>query len=505
MSITASQSYASSTISPSSDHFPSPAPSPSASGSMSRWKSVFRIGNGNKNPSSGKGASARPTFLAGEGKENAFVAPEVDEMGKLPTRIPATRANTAPNPAVYQQQVEDVDENEEKQDGEGEGGFEKEYNRDESSGSSFNVQLGAPTSSTSHPTSLHPTSPNPSTSNEAARSSRPYSTITTDTSRSSHSSGSRHGGPSSSNISPSHYSNANGASSASLYTSTSTTPHRNTLGLGFKSRIFSSPASAGLETGSSFLSMSGNKPGRKEKKASTSSRKKSGGESSISSHNTSPRTPHRFRQDGSSSNRITPPDNDANPSTPAKSSAAARFLRRVVSAPNTKALFGANNFDVPPLPSKSPRNPSPIVIIDPDASQIDLTTSPPESATAAGSATGSPILFTPSPNRVLPSSGAGGLSITGTRGSRSLTAGAAHKKEAQAALGIASESHHKQVFRRTYSSNSIKTRTVEVGPSSFQKIKLLGKGDVGKVYLVREKKTDKLFAMKGESVIWARY
>lgn len=39
---------------------------------------------------------------------------------------------------------------------------------------------------------------------------------------------------------------------------------------------------------------------------------------------------------------------------------------------------------------------------------------------------------------------------------------------------------------------------VEVSPSSFQKIKLLGKGDVGKVYLVREKKTEKLFAMKGE-------
>jgi protein-serine/threonine kinase len=37
-----------------------------------------------------------------------------------------------------------------------------------------------------------------------------------------------------------------------------------------------------------------------------------------------------------------------------------------------------------------------------------------------------------------------------------------------------------------------------VTPSSFQKIKLLGKGDVGKVYLVREKKTEKLFAMKGE-------
>jgi protein-serine/threonine kinase len=53
-------------------------------------------------------------------------------------------------------------------------------------------------------------------------------------------------------------------------------------------------------------------------------------------------------------------------------------------------------------------------------------------------------------------------------------------------------------FRRTYSSNSIKIRNVEVGPASFDKIKLIGKGDVGKVYLVREKKTSRLYAMKGE-------
>ncbi|PWN27603.1 Pkinase-domain-containing protein [Jaminaea rosea] len=51
-------------------------------------------------------------------------------------------------------------------------------------------------------------------------------------------------------------------------------------------------------------------------------------------------------------------------------------------------------------------------------------------------------------------------------------------------------------FHRTYSANSIKVRDVEVGPSSFSKVKMLGKGDVGKVYLVREKKTEKLFAMK---------
>lgn len=52
-------------------------------------------------------------------------------------------------------------------------------------------------------------------------------------------------------------------------------------------------------------------------------------------------------------------------------------------------------------------------------------------------------------------------------------------------------------FRRTYSSNSIKVRNVEVSPGSFDKIKLIGKGDVGKVYLVREKKSSRLYAMKG--------
>ncbi|KAA8652498.1 hypothetical protein EYZ11_007687 [Aspergillus tanneri] len=51
-------------------------------------------------------------------------------------------------------------------------------------------------------------------------------------------------------------------------------------------------------------------------------------------------------------------------------------------------------------------------------------------------------------------------------------------------------------FRRTYSSNSIKVRNVEVGPGSFDKVKLIGKGDVGKVYLVREKKSSRLYAMK---------
>lgn len=60
-------------------------------------------------------------------------------------------------------------------------------------------------------------------------------------------------------------------------------------------------------------------------------------------------------------------------------------------------------------------------------------------------------------------------------------------------------------FRRTYSSNSIKVRNVEVGPSSFDKIKLIGKGDVGKVYLVKEKKSSRLYAMKGSYISTSVY
>lgn len=41
-----------------------------------------------------------------------------------------------------------------------------------------------------------------------------------------------------------------------------------------------------------------------------------------------------------------------------------------------------------------------------------------------------------------------------------------------------------------------KFKEAVVAPKSFEKIKVLGKGDVGTVYLVRERKTDRLYAMK---------
>ncbi|RCK54940.1 Serine/threonine-protein kinase nrc-2 [Candida viswanathii] len=49
---------------------------------------------------------------------------------------------------------------------------------------------------------------------------------------------------------------------------------------------------------------------------------------------------------------------------------------------------------------------------------------------------------------------------------------------------------------RTYSNSATKIVDVQVRPDSFEKIRLLGKGDVGKVFLVREKLSNKLYAMK---------
>ncbi|QLQ81269.1 hypothetical protein HG537_0F00300 [Torulaspora globosa] len=43
---------------------------------------------------------------------------------------------------------------------------------------------------------------------------------------------------------------------------------------------------------------------------------------------------------------------------------------------------------------------------------------------------------------------------------------------------------------------SNKFRDITVGPQSFEKIRLLGQGDVGKVYLAKEKRTNRLYALK---------
>lgn len=129
----------------------------------------------------------------------------------------------------------------------------------------------------------------------------------------------------------------------------------------------------------------------------------------------------------------------------------ARKLRRVASAPNAQGLFAKG---------KSSDRPSTAEMNGPQLTQH------------AGNSAVS--LATSTVGGVLPVSGVHGIPMPG-------------------------EIRNAVAFRRTYSSNSIKVRSVEVGPSSFDKIKLIGKGDVGKVYLVREKKSGRLYAMKGET------
>jgi protein-serine/threonine kinase len=131
----------------------------------------------------------------------------------------------------------------------------------------------------------------------------------------------------------------------------------------------------------------------------------------------------------------------------------ARKLRRVASAPNAQGLFASGKSSERPQTAELGKQP---VLHHPNSSTLSMVeTLPTESNNNLLSAeAGQPI---PSPGQIR-----------------------------QAAA-----------FRRTYSSNSIKVRNVEVGPGSFDKIKLIGKGDVGKVYLVREKKSSRLYAMKG--------
>ncbi|KAJ8523452.1 hypothetical protein ONZ45_g4 [Pleurotus djamor] len=194
------------------------------------------------------------------------------------------------------------------------------------------------------------------------------------------------------------------------------------------------------------------------------------------------RNPSSLRASSKPQTASTSQTSFGNPSTPSPSrpsplspkamgASATKFLRRVASAPNAKGFFMSHSRSshtknghlapadpVPPLP--------PMVM----SNSIDHPDSM-ETMSSSGSSRGRSNRA-PKGQTLAPSSLKPGF-----------------------ANGV-SDSPGKIAFRRTYSSNSIKVGQVEVGPSSFSKVKLLGKGDVGRVYLVREKKSTKLFAMK---------
>lgn len=173
---------------------------------------------------------------------------------------------------------------------------------------------------------------------------------------------------------------------------------------------------------------------------------------------------------------------------------ASRLIRRVASAPNAKGLFNLGSRQSTVATKNGLLAPATIIPATAPGSGVSIT---------------------------IPASGDGASSIetvssasSSNRAPRNLGNPALPKV---AENDTSSRRPDKVAFRRTYSSNSIKVKSVgnvsvctayvyltfyfsikvEVSPSSFQKIKLLGRGDVGKVFLVREKKTGKLFAMKG--------
>ncbi|GAA6034104.1 hypothetical protein JCM8097_000697 [Rhodosporidiobolus ruineniae] len=232
--------------------------------------------------------------------------------------------------------------------------------------------------------------------------------------------------------------------------------------------------------------------------------------------------------------------------------AAGRFLRRVASAPNTKALFSGGLFgssssastsgtsypypsakngfhkgsspqpgdgEVPPLPTGV------IPVGDLHDSGVSFGTSTPKSVGTSKNSAASGGSKTSQSASDRSSSSAGGLGRSGSAtksivSQPSPTRSRSSPQISQKSPNPASSSSHlappspnpassglslnngglagspRAAFRRTYSSSSIRVRNLDVGPSSFQKIRMLGKGDVGKVYLVREKQTQKLYAMK---------
>lgn len=159
---------------------------------------------------------------------------------------------------------------------------------------------------------------------------------------------------------------------------------------------------------------------------------------------------------------------------------ATRFLRRVASAPNAKGLFNLGS-------NKSTTKNGFLAPVDDSL--------PVNSSLERG---GNDSLDTISSGS---SRGGGGYGRKAWKRSGGMTPPKTAPLARERLKSAPAPPDRSIAFRRTYSSNSIKVRQVEVGPSSFLKIKMLGKGDVGRVYLVREKKTNKLYAMKGRPFI----
>ncbi|KAF2461207.1 kinase-like domain-containing protein [Lineolata rhizophorae] len=195
--------------------------------------------------------------------------------------------------------------------------------------------------------------------------------------------------------------------------------------------------------------------------------------------------------------KVTAVPGDADPTTTtAGKEELARKLRRVASAPNAQGLFSSSKGRTaaaggaavgaaedastdPSRPQTAELGKQPLLVQHANHSTLSMVeTTTTMSGMAADGKLEGPVASASQHLLPLPKSGAAAVAV------------------ATGSVPSPGQIRNSVAFRRTYSSNSIKVRNVEVGPGSFDKIKLIGKGDVGKVYLVREKKSSRLYAMK---------
>lgn len=394
--------------------------SPQNQGSTgSKWKSMFRLGN---KPS----RTPLPTWAGADGQE--VLSGEMEKLGHAPGTPPVVYTVNGGDepPRMYSEAAErssglsGVDKSYEYQRSRHQTPPTPTSHTDRDDESSIHVPL-TPVSGSARPRQIYQGSSGPS-------NPRPYSSATshshsTSTTRSSDSS---------------RIGNAAGQSQSHLASSTSSRPLPSPAA-SFKGRFFSAPQS---DAGSSTSSKQP-KQAKSEKYKSLSKGSKVKDPSASSASVASPRTPGR---------EVSQPPAQGLPTPPESTSATTRFLRRVVSAPNAKALFSAQLFTsqpaMPPNASETAAEAASAPVTKPTliipnsqssnsiASPVDLVESPPPLPK---------LTLNPSPDVPL------------NKGTR---AGRAHSTSQVGSSSYNGKLGPKQAFRRTYSSNSIKVKSV---------------------------------------------
>ncbi|KAM3165593.1 Protein kinase domain-containing protein [Lachancea thermotolerans] len=169
-------------------------------------------------------------------------------------------------------------------------------------------------------------------------------------------------------------------------------------------------------------------------------------------------------------------------------------------SPSGKFFSPGPAYKSSPSPQHLPSDltPNPIVIVEPDFEENSLSPLPPPALKdITQDDPSSPVKpglrrVASEPNAIKVANAQGSGTVKKALGGNQPKVSSANASPGDAYLN--EEPRRSRRLRNKSFSNKFKE--VIVGPQSFEKIKLLGQGDVGKVYLVKEKKTNRLYALK---------